>query len=143
MQNPYFITYLQKLYQRIGEEIAHIQVTIDLINSRKVKRSSYGDNSKRLEHSEGVDYNKSKKILLPEKRYIRFAKLDRKIAFALTKLGMAFKEDIIEIVKKEEPEQNLHKLGNVISVRLSYLLKNKLIEANKEGKKYRYRIKDL
>jgi len=82
----------------------------------------------------------SKKKLSPTEKFDPTAKLDCKISFALTNVGQGFKEDILDILQKAQPNLDAYKLKKVLAVRLSYLLKNGLIDGRKIGRRYEYAL---
>jgi hypothetical protein len=58
----------------------------------------------------------------------------------LAKAETAFKEDIVKEISTLEPVQNSDKLTNLIGVKLSALLKQDIIKAKREGKKFKYQL---
>ncbi|UCS92428.1 hypothetical protein KZP23_17250 [Echinicola marina] len=78
-----------------------------------------------------------KKIEIP-KKYNKNDKTDLKIAFVLSKLNRADKNEIVKEILNLEPDQDEKKLINNVSVRLSFLLKNNKIIAEKAGRNYIY-----
>ncbi|GAB2616379.1 hypothetical protein [Belliella aquatica] len=65
-------------------------------------------------------------------------KLDKKILFVIRELKSGDKSEIIDKIKELEPETDVVKLEKSISVRLSYLKNNNLIQADKNGRSLRY-----
>ncbi|HWV74126.1 MAG TPA: hypothetical protein VN040_20550 [Pseudosphingobacterium sp.] len=84
---------------------------------------------------------KVKKALQPVEVFDPHSKLDHKISYALYTLGSGFKEDILEVLQQEQPDADPHKFEQAVSVRLSYLLKNGVIDATKIGRRYEYMLK--
>lgn len=68
------------------------------------------------------------------------AKMDDKIAFALSQTGKAYKEDIIGYIQQKEPKADLQKLSKGVSVRLSALYTKGQIGATRHGRKYQYAL---
>lgn len=80
----------------------------------------------------------NRSILKPLNLFKPQGRLDEKISYILTKIGNGFKEDILAELLALQPELKIRKLDNQVAVRLSYLLKNGLINGKKIGKRFEY-----
>jgi hypothetical protein len=70
-------------------------------------------------------------------------KWDKKILYVLSKTGPAYKEDIVKEVSKLESKPDSDKLINLIGVKLSTLLKQGVINARREGRKFKYQLNNI
>lgn len=132
--------YLSSLADHKRAEIKSLQITIDSILQNKIDPSTHFGLNQFLE-SNASSLAKTKDVLKPVEIFDPKSKLDRKISFALNNLGNGFKEDILEVFQQKQPDTDPNKLGQAIAVRLSYLLKNKLIDAKKIRGRYEYALK--
>lgn len=76
-------------------------------------------------------------LTVPSK-YENRLKLDNKIIYILSLIKKGNKNEIVDKILSFEPNLEETKLLNNVAVRLSFLLKNRLIEASKVGKSYDY-----
>lgn len=83
------------------------------------------------------DVNSLEEASVPE-TYSSKLKLDKKILFVIQDLKSGDKSEIIDKIKELEPDTDVAKLEKSISVRLSYLKNNNLIQADKNGRSLRY-----
>lgn len=83
---------------------------------------------------------KPKKRLEKRDTYSSTDKLDDKIAYALTQVGKGNKQQILDVIKENEPEIDVRKLDRTLSVRFSYLIKHDMIKGQKSGRSYTYRL---
>jgi hypothetical protein len=67
-------------------------------------------------------------------------KMESKVAYALSKTGSAFKEEVTKMLNDLEPEADPKKLDKDVTVKLSSLYKKGRINAVREGRKYRYSL---
>lgn len=133
------VQYLSSLADHKRTEIKSLQFTIDAIaESNKIDPSKYFGLDQFLVHNNSP---KAKEVLRPVEVFNPESKLDHKISYALYNIGNGFKEDILEVLQQEQPETDPHKLEQAVAVRLSYLLKNGLIDATKIRGRYEYTLK--
>ena len=83
---------------------------------------------------------KGNKKVEPPSLYDISYKWDKKLLFVLSKKGAAYKDDIVKEISRLEPKANLDKLINLIGVKLSALLKQGIIKAEREGRRFKYQI---
>lgn len=83
---------------------------------------------------------KPKKRLEKRDTYSSTDKLDDKIAYALTKVGKGNKQQILDVIKENEPDVDVKKLDRTLSVRFSYLIKHDMIKGQKSGRSYTYKL---
>lgn len=83
---------------------------------------------------------KAKKRLEKRDSYNATDKLDDKIAYALTQVGKGNKQQILDVIKENEPDVDVKKLDRTLSVRFSYLIKHDMIKGQKTGRSYTYRL---
>lgn len=83
---------------------------------------------------------KAKKRLEKRDNYNATDKLDDKIAYALTQVGKGNKQQILDVIKENEPDVDVKKLDRTLSVRFSYLIKHDMIKGQKTGRSYTYRL---
>lgn len=134
------IAFLKDFAESIRAEIDAIQHTIDIVQKRK-----YGSESPKSPYAAGIDVATSsttwrKGVLVPVDKFDPFSKLDRKIAYALTRLGTGDRDAILNEIHQAQPERDKYKLENALAVRLNYLLKNGFLQAEKIGRKYQYQL---
>ena len=134
--------YLNSLADHKRAEIKSLQITIDSISQNKINAPTYFGLNQFLE-SNASSPAKTKDVLKPVEIFDSKSKLDQKISYALNNLGNGFKEDILEVLQQKQPDTDSHKLSQAIAVRLSYLLKNKLIDARKIKGRYEYALKTI
>lgn len=132
------VQYLSSLADHKRTEIKSLQFTIDAISESKIDPSKYFGLDQFLAHNNSP---KTKEVLRPVEVFNPESKLDHKISYALYNIGNGFKEDILEVLQQEQPEADPHKLEQALAVRLSYLLKNGLIDATKIRGRYEYALK--
>lgn len=136
------VSFLISLAEKKRLEISCIQTTINLIEAKNKSGlvDAPGSVLGQLPTIIKRIVTKEKKILLPIKEFLPFAKLDMKIAHVLSVIDSGFKEDILREIIQRQPELNARKLELLLAVRLSYLIKNDLIGAKKVGRRYQYRL---
>jgi len=83
---------------------------------------------------------KAKKRLEKRDNYKATDKLDDKIAYALTQVGKGNKQQILDVIKENEPAVDVEKLDRTLSVRFSYLIKHDMIKGQKTGRSYTYKL---
>ncbi|GAA4793857.1 hypothetical protein GCM10023231_22750 [Olivibacter ginsenosidimutans] len=129
------VEFLKLRQQQLKEELKSIEVTINAIGQTKTLGLSGGgaDYSTDTFGKKGVD-----KALKPQEKFNINSKLDQKISYALTKIGAGYKDDILDVINKAQPEMDPYKVEKAVAVRLSYLLKNDFIQATKNGRSYKY-----
>lgn len=132
------VQYLSSLADHKRTEIKSLQFTIDAISESKIDPSKYFGIDQLIAHSNNP---KIKGALKPVEVFDPESKLDHKISYALYNIGNGFKEDILEVLQQEQPKADPHKLEQAVAVRLSYLLKNGLIDATKIRGRYEYTLK--
>jgi len=132
------VQYLSSLADHKRTEIKSLQFTIDAIAESKIDPSKYFGIDQLIAHSNNP---KIKGVLSPVEVFNPESKLDHKISYALYNIGNGFKEDILEVLQQEQPDADPHKLEQAVAVRLSYLLKNGLIDAIKIRGRYEYALK--
>lgn len=78
-----------------------------------------------------------KDLLIPEE-YDQNYKWDTKVLFALSQRNYSFKEDVISKICELEKGVTSDTIKNIVSVKLSSLLKERIIGATKKGRKFEY-----
>ncbi|MXV16063.1 BlaI/MecI/CopY family transcriptional regulator [Hufsiella ginkgonis] len=68
------------------------------------------------------------------------AKMELKVAYALSQTGPAFKEEVTRVLNDLDPEADPKKLDKDVTVKLSSLYKKGRINAVREGRKYKYSL---
>lgn len=134
------IDFLMSLAKKKRSEITHIQTTINLIETKRLEFTGLNDPILAQIHPATQIAAKERKVLLPVKDFLPFGKLDVKIAHVLSLIGSGFKEDILREIIQRQPELKARKLEPLLAVRLSYLIKNDLIAAEKFGRRYKYNL---
>ena len=105
-----------------------------------------GEKSSRTLKAEKRAASKSKSMRPPVKSadipdsYEKYHTWTQKILFILSKKQNVFKDDLIKEICRLEPEWQPDKVGNLVSVKLSSLLKDSIILAQKDGRKFRYSL---
>lgn len=136
------LTFLEFRRERLIEEVEKIDLTI---NTLKSSANILTDNGPLVERKERTIFSKkpisSAKKLVPQEVFNPFSKLDQKIAYALTTIERGNKEDILKVLSDKQPELDSNKIEKALAVRLSYLLKNNLIDAEKVSRNYQYSLK--
>lgn len=131
------VAYLTNKKQELEETIQHIDKTIAFLYRLHAKHSAQSDNE--VQQTMSLR-RKTKPKLTPESVFSPKFKLDRKIAYVLTKIGNGFKDDIVAELYALQPELDIHKLGKFVAVRLSYLLKIGAIQGRKISRRYEYSL---
>jgi len=133
------IDYLKKMRISLIEEIKSIDKIIDgMIGNNGFSSKTLQNLQNGLTEEDLARFTKKK--LIPVEKFHPQSKLDQKISYALTNVGQGFKEDILDVLHRQQPDLDAHKLEKVLAVRLSYLLKNGLIEGKKIGRRYEYAL---
>lgn len=136
------IKFLSALADRKRIEIESIQSLLDMINQKNTLIDNplgySGTFPENAVNGETNDSTKRKLPLVSVKVFNLKSKLDQKIAYALTKIGRGFKEDILHEINLAQPDSDPHKLEKAVAVRLSYLIKHHLIEVKKIARRYEY-----
>lgn len=135
------LAFLKDREQLITEELRKVRAIIKVIESSSSVLSNDGEGNYAGAFRSSEPSKKVRKPLQRMDEYLKDGYLDEKISYALTQLGTGYKEDILEILVEKEPESNLVNLQNALGVRLSYLLKNDVIQGEKHGRKYQYTLK--
>jgi|GEM_PF-941439 len=138
------IDFLKQREQLLREELKKIEATINVIESSNRVLSSQAVSADIPNPADDdIETEKRKpgtKKLTSVNTFRNNGKLDEKISYVLTKFKSAFKEDILEELLERQPDEDMLKLQNALGVRLSYLLKNNLIDAEKHGRKFKYKL---
>jgi len=132
------IHYLKQMRSTLLKEIKSIDQIIEGMTDMHHRNRWSFPNQQQIDQA--TQAHISKKKLSPTEKFDPAAKLDCKISFALTNVGQGFKEDILDILQKAQPNLDAYKLKKVLAVRLSYLLKNGLIDGRKIGRRYEYAL---
>lgn len=130
------IEFLKERQQLLKDELKKIENTINVIESSNLILSG-SSSVKRVSR----DVQPSTKKLEPIKVFKPNGRFDERISYVLTKLKSGYKEDILDMLLEMQPDEDIVKLQNALGVRLSYLLKNDLIEGEKHGRKFKYSLK--
>lgn len=134
------IAYLTNRKQELEETILHIDNTIAFLSASSIKSLSPSLSSENEVQQVRDDKRKTKAKLKQENTFSSKFKLDKKIAYVLTKIGNGFKDDIVAELHALQPELDIHKLEKFIAVRLSYLLKIGAIQGRKILRRYEYSL---
>lgn len=134
------IVFLNDRKRTLEETVLHIDKTIAFLSGTAIKQSvtsTLSDN----EVQQTVGYQqKVHPKLTPESFFSPKFKLDKKIAYALTKIEKGFKDDVVAQLHTLEPEIGPYRLEKAVAVRLSYLLKIGAIQGKKIGRRYMYSL---
>lgn len=137
------IDYLTNLKNQLEHKIFHIDKTITCLSNPSKKESETAKpsdiNEADIAHSSTLK-PKNHIGLKAEEKFDPNSKLDKKIAYVLSKIGNGFKDDIVAELQTLQPEQDVYKLEQAIAVRLSYLLKIKAIQGRKISRRYEYSL---
>ncbi|MEH6307362.1 soluble adenylyl cyclase-like protein [Olivibacter sp. CPCC 100613] len=136
------IAFLKEFAESIRAEIDAIQCTIDIVQKRK-QMTVFGESKMTditKEDAASLTAKWRKGVLVPVEKFDPFGKLDRKVAYALTRLGTGDRDAILNEIHQAQPDRDKYKLENALAVRLNYLLKNGFIDAHKIGRKYQYQL---
>lgn len=134
------VTYLANKKRQLEEAIFHIDKTIASLSASPIKQLSVSSSSdNEVQQARGYKQKRNSK-LKPESTFSPKFKLDKKIAYVLTKIGNGFKDDIVAELHALQPELDIHKLEKFIAVRLSYLLKIGAIRGRKILRRYEYSL---
>ncbi len=138
------MTFLEARKERLLEEIEKIDLTINTLKSTSNVLLDPSALSERRSARDGVVRRivPSAKRLVTQNEFNAFSKLDQKIAYALTQIGRGNKEDILKVLVDKQPELDANKIEKALAVRLSYLLKNNLVDAEKVSRNYQYSLRD-
>ncbi|MDX3916086.1 MULTISPECIES: soluble adenylyl cyclase-like protein [Olivibacter] len=136
------IAFLKEFAESIRAEIDAIQCTIDIVQKRK--QISVFHEPKMMDAATEEAVSSPAKwrrgVLVPVEKFDPFGKLDRKIAYALTRLGTGDRDAILNEIHQAQPDRDKYKLENALAVRMNYLLKNGFVDAQKIGRKYQYQL---
>ncbi|QNL49683.1 soluble adenylyl cyclase-like protein [Olivibacter sp. SDN3] len=135
------VSFLKQRQQQLLDELKSIEVTINAIAQTK---SASSNDRFQMDIDGSVSLKPKKKnvkSLVPQESFNPNSKLDQKISYALTQIGTGYKDDILEVLNKAQPEADPYKVEKAVAVRLSYLLKNDFIQATKHGRSYKYSLK--
>jgi len=133
------VDFLKQRQQQLKEEIKSIDITINAIMQKRYASLNLTDDED--DHEEDPRRKKNiPKPLAPQPTFNINSKLDYKISYALTQLGAGYRDDILEVIHKAQPEIDPYKVEKAVAVRLSYLLKNEFIQAKKHGRSYKYSL---
>lgn len=136
------VEFLKQRQQQLKEELKSIEITINAITqSKSINLTNDKIKSEVDEIEEPRRRKGTHKALTPQENFNINSKLDQKISYALTKIGSGYKDDILEVLNKAQPEIDPYKVEKAVAVRLSYLLKNDFIQATKHGRSYKYSLK--
>lgn len=135
------VRYLSALADQKREEINSIQLVIEMITRQAIDSYSFTDLARSFQQSEMEEpLQRKKRPLEPVNVFNTKGKLDHKIAYALTKVGRGFREDILEEIAGVQPSINLYRLRAAVAVRLTHLLQHSLIVGEKIGRRYEYQL---
>lgn len=135
------IQFLNQREQLLLDELKKIRATISVIESSGLVLNSNSDSKSSSSINKPLKVEKPvRSALKPVNEFVEKGKLDDKISFALAKLKKAYKEDILTVLIENQPAIDVVKLQNAVGVRLSYLLKNKMIAGAKHGRKFNYSL---
>lgn len=148
MTDTVIIETLEKRRQLFLAEAAKLEQIMDVIRSSGNLLDTLGQpvgqeksrKSSTKKAAEKTPAELPEKRLRPTNEFNAAGKLDDKIAYALTVKNGALKDEIIEVIMSQSPEQDLTKLRNALGVRLSYLLKKGYIAGRKRGRSYKYKL---
>ena len=132
------VEFLRQRQRQLKEELKSIEITIQAIMQTKSTDLVLDDLDNLVDNptpKKGIN-----NALKPEEHFNVNDKLDQKISYALTKIGSGYREDILDVLHREQPEKDPHKVEKAVAVRLSYLLKNDFIQAVKNGRSYKYSL---
>lgn len=134
------VEFLRQRQQQLKDELRSIEITINTITQSK---SASLTSQPVGEQTEEAPKRKKdgKKVLIPQEKFNPNSKLDQKISYALTQIGAGFKDEILDVLNKAQPEVDPYKVEKAVAVRLSYLLKNDFIQATKYGRSYKYSLR--
>ncbi|WP_134087893.1 soluble adenylyl cyclase-like protein [Olivibacter sp. XZL3] len=137
------VEFLKLRQQQLKDELKSIEVTINAIaQSKSLNLVTDKTKSDSAEPDDSIKKRKGTgKALAPQETFNVNSKLDQKISYALTKIGSGYKDDILEVLTKAQPDADPYKVEKAVAVRLSYLLKNDFIQATKHGRSYEYSLK--
>jgi len=133
------IEFLRQRQRQLKEELKSIEITIQTIGQTKSADLSNDDLGDHIDTP--FEKRGTNNALKPEENFNISSKLDQKISYALTKIGSGYREDILEVINKAQPEMDPYKVEKAVAVRLSYLLKNDFIQAVKHGRSYKYSLR--
>lgn len=133
------VDYLIHKQQVLKSELKKVELALEAL---KIDLNDVISNSN--EKSEGaidrLTISATKERLQPVKEFHQHGRLDHKIAFALSEKNDLTKEEILGVIVKNQPELDRNKFEKSLAVRLSLLLKNNMINGNKNGRNYTYRL---
>ncbi|MFC6100887.1 hypothetical protein [Olivibacter domesticus] len=136
------VEFLTLLAIQKREEIKNIQSIIDRISRKETQVGNNVDSTLSILNIMPKEperkSKKTKPVLGPINKFNERDKLDKKIAYALTKLGAGFRQDILDEIQRMQPDRDPHKVEHALAVRLSFLLKHNLIGYRKIGRRYEY-----
>ncbi|WP_166670850.1 soluble adenylyl cyclase-like protein [Olivibacter sp. XZL3] len=143
MLDKHAIAFLKDLAENTRIEIDAIERTIELIETRmsapqSVEAPYMPDSVAERPVLSPAKWKRG--VLTPVETFDPFGKLDRKIAYALTRLETGDRDAILNEIHQAQPDRDKYKLENALAVRLNYLLKNGFIRADKYGRKYQYQL---
>lgn len=136
-------TYLSNRKRQLEETIRHIEKTIASLSKSPFKQTQVqlsSDTEVQKKAGRPSGRRKGPLKLKTEEKFNPHSKLDRKIAYVITRFGSGFKDDIVAELHALQPELDAHKLEKQLAVRLSYLLKIEAIQGNKISRRYRYSL---
>lgn len=129
------IDFLKEKRKEIEQKLMHISAVINLIENKGTDLRPFIENGNQ-------EVEKRFRKLKSNDNYSHKSKLDQKIAYALTMLGSADKDAILNKILEVDKEFERYKLEKFLAVRLSYLLKNDKVIGVKSGRKYNYSLYD-
>lgn len=135
------LEYLRKRRVELLGELNKIDLAIQAMDHQLPEDFGSHDrmNSPMIRNINGISTLQGK-VLSPMDEYNPDEKLDNKVAYALTKQGEASKKQICDLICTMEPDLDKNKLERSLSVRLSFLVTNHLIQGKKLGRSYIYRL---
>ncbi len=136
------ITFLIEKHRFLTEDLKKVELALDALGAQYEPYNTIVLKTSNAGNSEPLSSRINLNPLQRNTTYNSYDKIDQKISFALTQRGSGSKEEILEVILKNEPELNKVKFENTLSVRLSFLLKYKLIGAEKEGRNYIYKLSE-
>ncbi|WP_158795939.1 soluble adenylyl cyclase-like protein [Pedobacter sp. L105] len=133
------ISFLLNKQKILKNELKKVELALEALSVEPHLYLTFNDNDQ-----EGVQnqsfINAIKQNLSFTEEFDPNSKLDYKIAFALSQEERLTKDDILAVIIKQQPDLDKNKFEKTLSVRLSYLLKNKFIRGKKNGRTYLYSL---
>ncbi|GGZ22859.1 hypothetical protein GCM10007049_14620 [Echinicola pacifica] len=130
------LDHLNSKKEDLNQELKKIEVAIAALNGLSSPKAGRAGTTKSI----GSKSKGAAKKLPAKEAFDKNDKVDYKIAYALTQLKEANKVEIIEEILKQEPEMDQKRAEGNVAVRLSFLVKNDMIQASRSGRSYIYSL---